>query len=66
MQKIVLLTDSASDIPIELIKENNIKLLPFRVIYSNNEEYYVYYYIPEDTYQEFASNMFGDKIRNFH
>ena len=34
--------------------------------YSNNEEYYVYYYIPEDTYQEFASNMFGDKIRNFH
>ncbi len=39
MQKIALLTDSASDIPIELIEENNIKLLPFRVIYNNGEEY---------------------------
>lgn len=39
MQKIALLTDSASDIPLELIKENNIKLLPFRVIYGENEEY---------------------------
>ncbi len=33
---------------------------------SNNEEYQVYYCILDDTYQEFASKMFGDKIRNFH
>ncbi len=39
MQKIALLTDSASDIPMELIKENNIKLLPFRVIYKDGKEY---------------------------
>lgn len=34
--------------------------------HSNSEEYQTYYYIAEDTYQEFASNMFDDKIRNFH
>lgn len=39
MQKIALITDSASDISMEILKENNIKLLPFRVIYKNNEEY---------------------------
>ena len=39
MQKIALITDSASDISVELLKENNIKLLPFRVIYKDGEEY---------------------------
>lgn len=39
MQKIALITDSASDISVELLKENSIKLLPFRVIYKDGEEY---------------------------
>lgn len=37
MEKIALMTDSASDISIELLEENNIKLLPFRIIYSDKE-----------------------------
>lgn len=37
MEKIALITDSASDISIELIEKNNIKLLPFKVIYSDGE-----------------------------
>jgi len=37
MENIALITDSASDISIELLNENKIKLLPFRVIYSDGE-----------------------------
>ena len=37
MEKIALITDSASDISIELLDENKIKLLPFKVIYSDGE-----------------------------
>lgn len=37
MEKIALITDSASDISIELLNENKIKLLPFKVIYSDGE-----------------------------
>lgn len=37
MEKIALMTDSASDISVELLEENNIKLLPFRIIYSDKE-----------------------------
>ena len=34
--------------------------------YENNEEYYVYYYLAEQSFEEFASGMFEDTIRNFH
>ncbi|OOM73855.1 DegV domain-containing protein [Clostridium puniceum] len=37
MKKIALITDSASDISVELLTENKIKLLPFKVIYSDGE-----------------------------
>jgi len=37
MEKIALITDSASDISLELLDENNIKLLPFKIIYSDRE-----------------------------
>lgn len=37
MEKIALMTDSASDISVELLEENNIKLLPFKIIYSDKE-----------------------------
>lgn len=37
MEKIALITDSASDISVELLEKNKIKLLPFKVIYSDGE-----------------------------
>lgn len=37
MDKIALITDSASDISIELLEKNNIKMLPFNIIYSDGE-----------------------------
>lgn len=37
MQKIALIVDSACDLPLDLINEKNIKLLPLRVSYSHGE-----------------------------
>ena len=37
MQKIALITDSACDLDLKYIKENNINLLPLRITYSNGE-----------------------------
>jgi DegV family protein with EDD domain len=37
MENIALITDSASDISIELLEKNKIKLLPFKIIYSDKE-----------------------------
>ncbi|RII34498.1 DegV family protein [Clostridium chromiireducens] len=37
MEKIALITDSASDISIEILEENNIKMLPFKILYSDGE-----------------------------
>ena len=33
MQKIALITDSACDLDLNTLKENNINLLPLRIIY---------------------------------
>ena len=37
MQKIAVITDSGCDLSQETIKENNIQVLPFRIIYSDRE-----------------------------
>lgn len=37
MQKIAIITDSGCDLSAETIKENNIQVLPFRIIYSDRE-----------------------------
>ena len=37
MQKIAILTDSASDLDIEIMEKYNIKFAPFRIIYSTGE-----------------------------
>ena len=37
MEKIALITDSASDISPELIKKYNIHVLPFKIIFSDKE-----------------------------
>lgn len=37
MQKIALITDSACDLDLNTIKENNVNLLPLRIIYSHGD-----------------------------
>lgn len=37
LSKIALLTDSSSDLTEEIIKQYNIKIMPFRIIYKNKE-----------------------------
>ena len=37
MQKIAIITDSASDLSLDVIKEKNINLLPLRIIYSHGD-----------------------------
>ena len=37
MQKIALITDSACDLDLDTLKENNINLLPLRIIYSTGD-----------------------------
>ena len=37
MQKIALITDSACDLDLNTLRENNINLLPLRIIYSNSD-----------------------------
>lgn len=37
MNKIALITDSASDLSTDFAKENNIKILPFKIIFSDRE-----------------------------
>lgn len=37
MNKIALLTDSSSDLPQDIIKKYNIKVIPLRIIYKNKE-----------------------------
>lgn len=37
MQKIALITDSACDLTLDILKENNINLLPLRIIYSTGD-----------------------------
>lgn len=37
MQKIALITDSACDLTLDVLKKNNVNLLPLRIIYSNGD-----------------------------
>ena len=37
MQKIALITDSASDLSLEELREYNVNLLPLRISYSTGE-----------------------------
>ena len=57
MEKIALMTDSASDISVELLEENNIKLLPFRIIYSDKEYEDRIEITPQMMYQRLKSEI---------
>ncbi|WP_297633729.1 DegV family protein [uncultured Clostridium sp.] len=50
MQKIALVTDSGSDLTLEELKENNIELVPFRIIYPEKEYNDIIDISPDDVY----------------
>ena len=37
MEKIALITDSACDLSIDFTKKNNIKMVPFKIIFSDRD-----------------------------
>lgn len=57
MQKIAIITDSASDLTKELIEEYNIKVAPFRIIYSNGEYEDKIDITPEEVYSSLTKEI---------
>ena len=57
MQKIAILTDSASDISPELIDKYNIKVAPFRIIYSEKEFEDKVSISPEEVYSSLTKEI---------
>lgn len=54
MQKIALVTDSGSDLTLEQFKENNIELVPFRIIYPEKEYNDIIDISPDDVYNRLS------------
>ena len=68
MQKIAIITDSASDIPLEIIKEKNINLLPLRIIYSHGDYQDKLDITPEEIYLNLDKEIpktFTSKCTNY-
>lgn len=57
MQKIALVTDSGSDLTLEELKENNIELVPFRIIYPEKEYNDVLEISPDDVYNRLKEHI---------
>ncbi|ATD53846.1 DegV family protein [Clostridium chauvoei] len=57
MQKIAILTDSASDLSLETLKENNIHLFPLRILYSNEEFEDKISITPEEVYNRLSTEI---------
>ncbi|MDV3429004.1 MAG: DegV family protein [Bacillota bacterium] len=57
MEKIALITDSASDVPSDLIKEYDIKVLPFRIIYKDREYIDGVDITPEQVYENMVNEV---------
>lgn len=54
MEKIALITDTASDISDEVIEKYNIKVLPFRIIYKDKEYKDRYEITPQKVYENLS------------
>lgn len=54
MEKIALITDSASDVPSDFIKEYDINVLPFRILYKDREYRDGVDITPEEIYKNLA------------
>ncbi|MFA6940297.1 MAG: DegV family protein [Clostridiaceae bacterium] len=57
MEKIALITDSASDVPSDLIKEYDIRVLPFRIIYKDRELIDGVDITPEEVYENMVNEI---------
>lgn len=57
MQKIALITDSACDLDLNTLKENNINLLPLRIIYSNGDYRDRIYITPQEVYDNLENEV---------
>lgn len=55
MEKIALITDSASDVPSDFIKEYDINVLPFRILYKDREYRDGVDITPEEIYKNLAN-----------
>jgi EDD domain protein, DegV family len=57
MEKIALITDSASDVPSDLAKEYNINVLPFRILYKDREYRDGIDITPEQVYRNMVNEV---------
>lgn len=57
MEKIALITDTTSDLSEEFIKEYNIQVLPFRIIYKDREYLDKVNITPEEVYEGFKKEV---------
>ena len=57
MEKIAILTDSGCDLPNEILKEYNIKLLPFRIIYKDKEFLDILEISPDEIYENLPKEI---------
>ena len=66
MQKIAILTDSASDLDIETLKKYNIKFAPFRIIYSTGEYEDKVTIHPDEVYSSLKKEIPTTSLPLFH
>lgn len=64
MQKIALLTDSASDLTKDIIEKYNIKTAPFRIIYKDKEYEDSITITPEEVYERLAEEIPSTSLPN--
>lgn len=57
MEKIALITDSAADVPSELVEEYNINVLPFKIIYKDREYTDGVDITPEQVYENMVNEV---------
>lgn len=57
MDKIAIITDTTSDLTEEFIRENNINVLPFRIIYKDREYKDKYEITPEEVYEGLSKEI---------
>lgn len=57
MEKIALITDSTSDITDSIIKEHNVSVLPFRIIYKDREYLDGINITPEEVYESLETEV---------
>lgn len=57
MSNIAIITDTTCDLPVEIIKQYHINVLPFRIIYKDREYRDKFEITPEKVYNNFANEI---------